>query len=182
MWLDPSDKKYWDHSFHELGTLDLPAMIDYITDKTAIAKLTYIGHSQGTTQLFAAMTIMPDYFASKLNGFIALAPVVRQTSVPGVVLGDAASLYVDSALNYIGVNQILAFSPFNLKVDGFTCGKLTFLCLGLLRMVSDSNTDAVDKKRMQVFMAHYPTGSSLKSLRHIAINVRAKTFQQFDYS
>jgi len=156
-------------------------MIDHIITKTKVQKITYVGHSQGTTQLFAAMTIMPEYFEKNLNGFIALAPVVRQTNIPGVALGTAAKDYLDDVLNWMGVNSILGMSDMTRYIDGFACGKVEFLCIGLLKIVSDGDSTCVDPSRLQVFMSHYPTGSSLKCLRHIAKNVRAKRFQQFDY-
>lgn len=48
--LDPdTDKAYWDFSFPEIGDYDQPASIDYVRNITNQDKLTYIGHSQGTT-------------------------------------------------------------------------------------------------------------------------------------
>ena len=48
--LNPDDalEKYlfFDFSFEEIGTLDLPAMIDYVLEHTKRDKLHYIGHSQ----------------------------------------------------------------------------------------------------------------------------------------
>ena len=40
--------------------------------------MTYVGHSQGTTQMFYALTQMEEEFLeSRVNLFVALAPVVR---------------------------------------------------------------------------------------------------------
>jgi lysosomal acid lipase/cholesteryl ester hydrolase len=57
------DIKFWNYSLHEMGILDLPAMIDFILGETGREKISYIGHSQGTAQLFAALTIDNEYFA-----------------------------------------------------------------------------------------------------------------------
>ena len=51
--------------------------MDFILDKTGISKLTYIGHSQGTTQMFAAIATNPTFWQKRLNLFCALAPVTR---------------------------------------------------------------------------------------------------------
>jgi hypothetical protein len=37
--------------------------------------LTYIGHSQGSTQMFVALSLNPDFFKDKINLAIMLAPV-----------------------------------------------------------------------------------------------------------
>jgi len=60
-----------------MGLFDVPAEIDFILEKTGREKLSYIGHSQGTTQMFMAASVNPDYYRSKINVFVALAPVAR---------------------------------------------------------------------------------------------------------
>ena len=72
-----SDKDYWDFNFYHMGMYDLPAALDFITKTTGQEKLSYIGCSQGTQQLFTALSFKEDYFASKLNLFIAFAPVTK---------------------------------------------------------------------------------------------------------
>jgi lysosomal acid lipase/cholesteryl ester hydrolase len=58
-----------------MGLYDLPAIIDFILNVTGTEKLKYVGHSEGTTQLFMAATLEPEYFKSKISVFLALAPV-----------------------------------------------------------------------------------------------------------
>ena len=41
--------KYWEFSFSEMATFDQPALWSYVMKKTGTKKITYIGHSQGTT-------------------------------------------------------------------------------------------------------------------------------------
>ena len=56
--LDPDkDQDYWDFSFIELGQYDVPAMVKYVLNVTENQNLSYIGHSQGTTQMFYALTL-----------------------------------------------------------------------------------------------------------------------------
>jgi pimeloyl-ACP methyl ester carboxylesterase len=42
-------KEFYDYSFFELGKYDLPANIDYVLKATGKDKVSYIGHSQGTS-------------------------------------------------------------------------------------------------------------------------------------
>ena len=79
--LNASDSAYWDFDFEEMGLHDVPAFVDFITAKTGHAKVTYVGHSEGTTQMFIGASLMPDYYASKVDLFVALAPVVRMTTL-----------------------------------------------------------------------------------------------------
>ena len=60
-----------------MGDYDLPAEISYVLEKTGKEKLAYIGHSQGTTQLFYALSHNEEFFKDKISVFIALGPVTE---------------------------------------------------------------------------------------------------------
>ncbi|KAG5330574.1 LIP3 Lipase, partial [Acromyrmex charruanus] len=68
------DPKFWQYSFHEVGTKDLPAMFNYIFNYTDQKDLYYIGHSMGTTSLFSLLSTKPEYNI-KIKMAICLAPV-----------------------------------------------------------------------------------------------------------
>lgn len=61
-------------SWHEIGTKDLPAMIDYVLKVTRDEKLFYVGFSQGTTVFFVMASEKPEY-NEKIRLMSALAPV-----------------------------------------------------------------------------------------------------------
>ena len=75
--LDPwkNEKKFWNFDWREMGLYDIPASLDYITTLTGHAKVAYIGHSQGTTQMFYGLAENEAYYKDKLSIFVALAPV-----------------------------------------------------------------------------------------------------------
>ena len=73
---DHNDFEFYDYSFYEMGAYDLPKTIDYILHKTGESTLSYLGHSQGTTQMFSALSDDNHNLKSKLNLFIAMSPVV----------------------------------------------------------------------------------------------------------
>ena len=60
----------------DMAYYDAPAMIDYVLAVTNQDKITYIGHSQGNTVMFAALAEKFGQFDQKLNLFVALAPAV----------------------------------------------------------------------------------------------------------
>ena len=43
--ISADDDAFFDYSFFEIGAYDLPAMINYVRDKTGQEKIAYIGHS-----------------------------------------------------------------------------------------------------------------------------------------
>lgn len=50
-----TEAEFFDFSWEEMGRIDLPALYKHILTETNAEKLTYIGYSQGTTQLFVGL-------------------------------------------------------------------------------------------------------------------------------
>merc|ERR1719352_234624 len=48
--LKVSDAKFWSFTFAEMARFDVPAEIDYALAVSGAKTLSYLGHSQGTTQ------------------------------------------------------------------------------------------------------------------------------------
>lgn len=69
--------KVWQWGVREMGTKDMPAMLNFIKNKTGSSKVALASHSQGTTQVFYALSqdVMPQ-LADHLSSFCALAPAV----------------------------------------------------------------------------------------------------------
>lgn len=58
-----------------MGKHDLPSIVDYILSVTGQVKLSYVGHSMGTTMFFIFVSERPEY-NDKIKVMFALAPVV----------------------------------------------------------------------------------------------------------
>lgn len=164
-----------------MAIYDLPAMIDYIILKTNVEKITYFGHSQGTLQVFVGMTLIPDYFNRTLNGIIALGPVTSMANIGSNFLYFTAKTDLDNILAFLGFKEFLPnMKAFN-ELNSLLCDKLHLICNGLLELIADSNAYYDDQDKMPVFLAHFPSGTSLKDISHFAQFVRNKNFAQFDY-
>ena len=72
-------EKFYNFSFAELGIHDVPAQLDKVRAISHMDKVTYVGHSQGTTQMFYALAHDQQKIMDKVNLFAALAPVTRIT-------------------------------------------------------------------------------------------------------
>ena len=73
---------YWKFSFTEMGDHDLKASIRFIKSVTGRSKVTFIGYSQGASQLIYAMSKDPekhqddiDFWKQSISGFFALGPI-----------------------------------------------------------------------------------------------------------
>lgn len=54
--------------------------------RTKAKNVTYIGHSQGTAQMFAALSENCDFFRDKINLCIMLAPITRIVNLNATVI------------------------------------------------------------------------------------------------
>lgn len=110
--LKPNQQVFWNFSWHEIGTYDLPTMIDYVLITTGETALHYIGHSQGTTSFFVMLAMHPDY-NKKIRSMHALAPVAFMPNVKNSFIKVIVPLtdQVQWALNLLGVHE---FFPTNI--------------------------------------------------------------------
>ena len=80
-----ADPGFWDFSWEEMGTYDIPAIIDFVLAKTGQSQVSYVGHSEGTTQIFAAASLAPAYYKEKMNsslGSLNYKPCMLSHSKP----------------------------------------------------------------------------------------------------
>jgi len=190
-WKHPHSKDFWDYSFHEMGQFDIKANINFILGKTGKSKLTYIGHSQGTTQMFAALgTSVSGFINSKVDKFIALAPVVFPRKLSDPLL---ARLVADTALikatSILGINELMPGACSTKSVVKWLQNKFCLIassfCNIFLGFTDDKpwyNNGAITS----MIGNHFPSGTSLKSLLHFRQQIGRQDggnpkFTQYDY-
>lgn len=88
--LDNKSREYWDFYQEDMARQDLPTIIDFVLKSTGQQNLTYVGHSEGTTQFFLGASLVPDYFTSRVNLFVGLAPVATTANIPSEWIRNTA--------------------------------------------------------------------------------------------
>lgn len=184
--LDPDkNETFWDFSFHELGLYDAPAIIDYILNATASEKISYIGHSQGTTQFFAMTSELPEY-NDKVNLMMALGPAVycKNLSNPIVqILKDHYTL-VEFAGDYFNVTEFLGHTfaiETALKLICKDESEYQEVCPLILFLLFGFDSDQFDRSIMVTMLDAFPAGNSLMGLKHYLQLVKSGHFRQFDH-
>lgn len=94
--LRSSDTEYWDFCMDEMARYDVPTMIDHVLAVSGADSLSWIGFSQGTAQMFAALAMYPQLQA-KVNCFAAMSAAV---AVRGLAESALSSL-IQSDPNFI---------------------------------------------------------------------------------
>ncbi|CAH1987513.1 unnamed protein product [Acanthoscelides obtectus] len=184
--LDPDkDKEFWEFSFHEHGYYDIPACIDYILNMTNQSQLYYIGHSQGTTELFVLTSMRPEY-NNKIKHGIALAPVAYMTDARSQVV-DLVVKFEDRLkvlFNIFNVHEVLASSRWMKAAGRLLCADgspFQEICPMLLFSICGYDYPQLNKTFLPTLIFNSPSGTSVKNLEHFYVLISSGKFTQFDY-
>ena len=175
------DSEFWDFSWQEMAEFDLPAGFEYITQYTKQEKINYIGHSQGTLIMFAALSENNQIIKSRLNKFIALGPIVSLLHQKSVLFGLIASEKLTAFLKSLNINEVLSDNWFTSSIAVAACRIANFLCEGGLLVLSDMKPELDSLDRMDVIMGHYPSGTSLRDYNHFVQMTVNENFQKYDF-
>ncbi|XP_039305113.1 lipase 3-like [Solenopsis invicta] len=185
-----SEKDYWNFSWHEIGTIDLPANIDYIVKTTGCEKMFYLGHSQGTTTFFVMSTQRPEYQKYILEMY-AMAPIAYCGRMKSPLLQLLSQITeVGEIAQHFGVNE------FNLDNELINTGAQLVcaseaitqpICENALFLMAGFNPEQFDSERLPAILGHYPTSASVKQFLHYGqiiksgMMITSGRFQQYDY-
>lgn len=162
---------------------DLPTFIDYITETTGLEKISYIGHSEGTTQMFLGASMNPEYFKEKVNLFIALAPVASTANISSPI---AKALAPHIGLLEFGLARVLGyrnwFAPMpraDELVDLVCGGFLGGICKDVFKLLHHEGVD--NFSRFTVFMSNEPSGQSYRTFVYYAQMINDGRYSLYDY-
>lgn len=164
-----------------MGDYDAPAQIDWVRNHTGVDKVTYIGHSQGTTQMFYQLAKPGNDWKEKLNLYVALAPVTRldhSTTQMFVYLAKVGDDLRD-LLYGIGVYHLL--DGWQSTIMKATCQVLPPFCQIAEGFLITKDPSLDDPDRFNVYMGHFPAGASVQSLIHYAQMINSGTYQLYDW-
>jgi lysosomal acid lipase/cholesteryl ester hydrolase len=179
----PVSYEFWSYSFHDMGLYDIPAILDHIYRiNSSKRKIIYIGHSQGTCMMFAALTMKLDYFQQMIKVMVALAPVSRVANLKSNFLKFLEKIKFDKLLKSMKQYEVFPNNESNNDFNAWMNSVFPSISHGLIDMISDENSKKINnKERMGIYLSHYPAGCSLKSLNHFLQIYRSKKFVNYDY-
>ncbi|CAG9581092.1 unnamed protein product [Danaus chrysippus] len=180
---DPKDaKKFFDYSFEDIATKDLPTMIDYVLQRTKQDKLHYVGHSQGGTAFLVLNSLLPKYNDKFISADI-LAGVGYQDHFPTAILKSIAKA-TDFIYNF-AVRRGLLEVGFRLKQQ-IVDENLNFEDSDVL---SSNNEVALILQSLRSFLEgllmlgrlEVLGEASVKQFAHYGQNIKDKSFRRWDY-
>jgi len=171
-------KAYWDFSYDQMALLDLPTHIEYVLAATGAKTLSYIGHSQGTIQAFAGFSVNQTV-ASKVNIFVALAPVAYVHHAQSLLIRLMMELRMDVIFERLGIKEFLPQSTGIQQIGPLICEASPWVCDRILQAVVGPSHH-MNGSRLDVYVSETPSGTSTKNLVHWGQGMRSEVFQMFD--
>lgn len=177
-----TDEAYWLFSWTEMGDHDAPAQINFVRTQTGADKVSYIAHSQGTTQMFYNLAKEDSsYWGERLNLFVALAPVTWIDHTTSKLFADISVMgnIARDALYAAGVYHLLdGWQSLTMQI---ACRLIPELCQFGEGFLITQNPKLDDPVRYNVYMGHFPAGASVQSLIHYGQMIFTKKFQLYDW-
>ena len=69
-----NDPEFWMIDWRKYGVYDVPAVVKVMRERNNGAKVAMIGHSQGTTQTFAGMGLIPEWYDENMSVVALMGP------------------------------------------------------------------------------------------------------------
>ncbi|KAK2496958.1 hypothetical protein MC885_010175, partial [Smutsia gigantea] len=164
--------EFWAFSYDEMARFDLPAVINFILQKTGQEKIYYVGYSQGTTM----------ELAQKIKMYFALAPIatVKHAKSPGTKF----LLLPDTMIKGLfGKQEFLYQTRFLRKFVIYLCGQVIIdqICGNIMLLLGGFNTNNMNMSRANVYVAHTPAGTSVQNILHWSQAVNSGELRAFDW-
>uniref|UniRef100_A0A182XVP9 Lipase 3 n=1 Tax=Anopheles stephensi TaxID=30069 RepID=A0A182XVP9_ANOST len=169
--MSPNEAQFWNFSWHEKGTYDVPAMIDFILNKTQppSQQIYFIGYSEGATAYFTMTSSLPQY-NGKIRLAHAMAPAVLLDKVRSPLLlslSESSPLLIPITQS-AQMGELFKWSE---QQNGFIqtmCPPFAKRnpCIVLFENLFGPNSESIDMHVVQAMMGHCPSGASLKEPKH----------------
>ncbi|KAM7330107.1 lipase member N [Alexandromys fortis] len=179
--LSANEEKFWAFSFDEMAKYDLPGIIDFIVKKTGQEKLYFIGHSLGTTIGFVAFSTMPEV-AQRIKMNFALGPVISFKYPTSIF--TSFFLLPKSIIKHMFGTKGFFLEDKKAKASYIKiCNQklLRPLCSEFMSLWAGFNKKNMNMSRLDVYMSHAPTGTSIQNILHIKQLYRSDEFRAYDW-
>jgi lysosomal acid lipase/cholesteryl ester hydrolase len=175
--LDPRQPKFWNWSWDELVTFDLPAVFDHVYKETG-QKINYVGHSLGT--LIALASFSEGRLVDQLKSAALLSPIAYLSHMNTALGVVAARSFVGEITTLVGLAE---FNPKGEAVANFLKGLCAYPgvdCYDLMSAITGRNC-CLNVSTVDLFLKNEPQSTSTKNMVHLAQTVRNGVLAKFNY-
>ena len=133
--------------------------------------------------MFYALATNEAYLKEKVSIFIALGPVMKLTHTKSTLIKFFAFnewLIVDTC-NLLGIYEFFPANWLDTGAMRILCGTIPALCEFGDYLIADEDITLDDEGRLQVYLGHFPSGTSLRTLAHYGNIYNSDRFEAYDF-
>ncbi|XP_060520949.1 lipase 3-like [Cylas formicarius] len=179
------DKKYWDFSFHDIATRDLPAHIDYVLNRTSQSSLFLIGHSAGNTVIFAMAAELPEYNRKvKIAAAYAMTVILRGYDYPLMIFTASAVKVLKGLYRILGIVEFMPYVQYLRPFLSIVCSHPEYrkMCIGGVSIVGSQKSMLMDfEATLPLVISHSGLRLASKQIFHYLELIEAGAFKKYDY-
>ncbi|GMI93971.1 Myzus persicae-induced lipase 1 [Hibiscus trionum] len=175
--LDSGQPEFWNWSWDELVSFDLPAVFDFVFNQTQ-QKIHYIGHSLGT--LIGLASFSEGHQADTLKSAAFLSPIAYLSHMNTALGTVAAKAFVGKITTWFGVAE---FNPKGQQASVFLkslCNYPGVDCYDLLTAITGKNC-CLNFSTVDLFIKNEPQSTATKNMVHLAQTVRDGVIAKYNY-
>ncbi|XP_034256405.1 lipase 3-like isoform X3 [Thrips palmi] len=183
--LSPDSYQFWNFSWHEMGLHDLPALVDYVLERSGQDDLHYIGHSMGSTGMMVLLSSRPEYNRKiRLATFLApVAYVSRLRSRLFTQLASVAGRIKDFLVSHRIWNVLPRSAAIHRLADTLCLfpGADKLVCNPLLFEIAGHSPEHVLPNYASLIGAYLPAGTTIRIMEHYYEVARTGKFRPLGY-
>ena len=157
--------EFWNFTWQQMAEYDLPAAFDYIANYTE-QKINYVGHSQGSLIIIAALSVHNAVIMKNLRTVCVLAPAVFINHMTSTILRNIAGTGFPNFLYDKDKYSITEPTLFSETLGYLMCTYLDVICIDAIGMISDADPRFDSVGRFNIVMSHFPSGTSTINTLH----------------
>ncbi|CAL2045946.1 unnamed protein product [Caenorhabditis brenneri] len=168
----PSEPSFWNFTLYDYSHYDLRQQIEYTLEQTGQKSLFYVGHSQGTTVMFARLAEADAAWQSKIRIFFAMGPTAgfMKPFMPFTLLEtDTLQKLIQFVLDgKFGIMPVQIPKSITSTIVDFCSSKyLSLLCTAGFHIASKlEKLGQVNASRIPIILSHFPSTTSTLNMLH----------------
>ncbi|XP_075162155.1 lipase 3-like isoform X2 [Haematobia irritans] len=182
--LPSTSQAYWQFSIDEIGSIDVPTIIDFILAITKMQRLHFVGHSQGVTAFMMALASNPSY-NRKISTSHLLGPAIFVCHARGPFPPILAPILGSTT----GISKYLGNLPsgeINARLQGFLfalCQRENYenFCVQILNSFLGWDSPYLNRSIIGDIFHTHPAGCSTRQLIQFSQWFLSCQFNAYDF-
>ncbi|KAJ8985386.1 hypothetical protein NQ317_007543 [Molorchus minor] len=165
------DAAFWRFCWEEIGTKDLPALLNKALSVSGMSSISYIGHNEGTTAFYVMGSENPE-FLEKIDRQISLGPIAFMKNANDEVLDNIVSHFTQKSwiMKNVGSSSISATDELTQTAKS-NCLSDKYdeeICKNSYFLINGYNSKNLNMTTFKELRSHLPSSAAVREILHFA--------------